>query len=82
MNPAQMIAIKGRLKFHTSVFGKSKKAIHHTHKKVTSFQIVVDTRLNSIFIFACIKAKIAEFIKEKTVKNETIKIEMSASDEL
>jgi hypothetical protein len=43
---------------------------------------VVDTRLNSIFIFACIRAKIAEFIRENTVKNETIKIETRASEEL
>jgi len=42
----------------------------------------VETRLNSIFILACIRAKIAEFIKENTVKNETIKIERSASDVL
>ena len=47
-----------------------------------SFQTMVEIRLNSIFIFACISARIEEFMRENKVKTPMIAIDWSDRSEL
>lgn len=77
-----IIAINGVLYSQIAGWGNNVNTINQIQKRFTSFQAVVEARLNSIFIFACISASTAEFISENTVNMEVINIEISAKDVL
>ena len=47
----------------------------HIKNIFSSFQMIVETKENSIFDFACISDNMEEFSRENIVKIETIKIE-------
>jgi hypothetical protein len=81
-SPAHRIRRKELSKEIVSLFGNSMYATKAIRAKLRIFHRVVERTLNSIFIFACIRAKKDEFIKEKRVNTEIIVIQKRARDEL
>lgn len=82
ISPAQNIYKRGSQKSVTSQLGKRKNTTPNTRSMLSIFPAITDINENSIFIYACMSASIAEFMRLTIVKIPIIAIPLRTRGEL